>query len=179
MARSRALRFKDLFDASKLEAKRLQLKRHPVALGALVKAVIERSPDVAARTMFRQAAGSDFWVLADRGRIGQGLSNLLGNAVKYGEADAPIEVELNLSAEHAVVVVKNRGRGIPTAELPELFQRFRRTKDAQEGAVAGSGLGLYIAREFIVAHEGRMWAVSIPGETTSFHFTLPLTSEPA
>lgn len=170
---------RDLLDASKLEARRLQLSRRRVLFAALVKEVIERIPDVASRTLFNQAAGSEPWVLVDSGRIEQVLTNLLSNAVKYGEPDAPIEVTLNLAAEQAEIAVKNRGPGIPAAELPHLFQRFRRTKDAQESKVAGSGLGLYIARELIEAHGGRMWAESIPGGTTSFHFTVPLAPAPA
>jgi len=72
------------------------------------------------------------------------------------------------------IVVTNRGQGITAEELPHLFLRFARTPRAQAGPKLGLGLGLYIAKGLVEAHGGRIWAESIPEQTTSFHVTLPL-----
>lgn len=165
---------KDLFDASKVEARRLQLNRRPLALGAVAKLIAERDPNIAPRIRFHQAVDKEVLVLADRGRIEQVLTNLLSNSVKYGASDTPIEVRVTLSGENVAIEVKNRGPGISAAELPHLFERFWRAEGAKKSAVSGTGLGLYIAKGLIEAHGGRMWAESIPGETTSFHLSLPI-----
>jgi signal transduction histidine kinase len=74
------------------------------------------------------------------------------------------------------VAVRNSGPGIAPGELPLLFQRFYRTREAQAGRRPGVGLGLYIAKGLVEAHGGRIWAESIPGKITTFHVTLPVAS---
>ena len=76
------------------------------------------------------------------------------------------------------VAVTNTGAGIPAAELPHLFQRFRRVNDPAHGAIKGIGLGLYIVQQLVEAHGGKIQAESTPGQTTTFRFTLPC-SQPA
>ena len=71
-------------------------------------------------------------------------------------------------------MVTNEGPGIPAEEMPRLFSRFGRTDGAHARRTPGIGLGLYIARGLVEAHGGRIWAESVPGESTSFHFTLPM-----
>jgi signal transduction histidine kinase len=70
------------------------------------------------------------------------------------------------------VAVTNRGRGIPADQLPGLFSRFRRTRDARASGTPGTGLGLYIAQGLVEAHGGRIWVESTPGESTTFHFVV-------
>jgi signal transduction histidine kinase len=70
------------------------------------------------------------------------------------------------------VTVTNRGPGISADDLPGLFSRFGRTRDARASRVPGTGLGLYIAQGLIQAHGGRLWVESTPGETTTFHFVV-------
>jgi signal transduction histidine kinase len=72
------------------------------------------------------------------------------------------------------VGVSNSGPGIAPDELPRLFERFYRTREARAGERTGIGLGLYITRGLIEAHGGRIWAESIPGQVTTFRFTLPV-----
>jgi signal transduction histidine kinase len=85
-------------------------------------------------------------------------------------------VRVNLSGENVAIEVKNQGPGISAEELPHLFERFWRAEGAKKSTVSGTGLGLYIAHGLIEAHGGRIWAESIPGETTSFHLNLPIFS---
>ena len=106
-------------------------------------------------------------------RMGQVLGNLISNAVKYGDAGSDIMVCLEQRGTDIDIAVENRGAGIPPEDIEHLFHRFTRTAKARRSAVRGLGVGLYIARELVVAHEGRIWVESTPGETTTFHVDLP------
>jgi PAS domain S-box-containing protein len=164
----------DLLDLSLLEARRLTLDRHWVKPQALVSEAVERLAHLTAgrRVNIRKDEGlPDIFV--DQLRIGQVLGNLISNAVKYGDPGSAIDVRLELHGTDVDIAVENRGPGIPAEELEHLFERFMRTAKARRSGVRGLGVGLYIARELVVAHRGRIWVESTPGETTTFHVTLP------
>ena len=72
----------------------------------------------------------------------------------------------------------NHGAGIAPDELPFLFGKFARAHDARRTRAPGLGLGLYIAKGLVEAHGGRIWAESVPGDTTRFHFTMPRELSP-
>ena len=112
-------------------------------------------------------------VYVDPMRIGQVLGNLVSNAVKYGEKNSEILVQLCRQKGQVEVSVTNQGKGIDPQDMPKIFGRFARSKSAPNWGVRGLGLGLYIANGVIKAHGGRMWAESTPGKTTTFHVTLP------
>lgn len=169
----------DLLDVSRIDARRLALQRSEVDLVPLLMDVIERMPEIA-RSRARLAIHDSrqrVLVHADAGRVEQVLGNLLSNAVKYGTAGTEIEVALAVRDGQAQISVSNQGRGIAADDLPRIFERFHRTREAQ-GTTQGIGLGLYIARGLVEAHGGRIWADSTPGGTTTFHFTLPV-AQPA
>jgi PAS domain S-box-containing protein len=166
----------DLLDASRIEAKRLTVEPRLTDLGAVLEAAVEGHREATEGYPIRVAMpkGSGQWfAYLDTDRVHQVLGNLLSNAVKYGERGSEICVECRERGEELEVIVSNRGRGIPPEELPRLFSRFGRSRDAHSDRIPGLGLGLYIARGLIEAQGGRMWAESVPGASTSFHFTLP------
>jgi signal transduction histidine kinase len=74
------------------------------------------------------------------------------------------------------VAVTNEGAGIPAADRERVFSRFYRSEAARASRTPGLGLGLYVSREIIRAHGGRMWVESIPDKTTTFSFTLPISN---
>jgi signal transduction histidine kinase len=115
-------------------------------------------------------------VFVDQMRIGQVLGNLISNAAKYGDPGTDIDVCLEEHGTEVDIAVENRGPGIPPEEIEHLFNRFTRTAQARNSHVRGLGVGLYIARELVVAHQGRIWVESTPGETTTFHVSLPSRS---
>jgi signal transduction histidine kinase len=93
--------------------------------------------------------------------------------VKYGSAGTPIVLDVAVVDDEVVVAVTNEGGGISEGELPLLFRRFQRASGAKSAKIKGTGLGLYITRELVEAHGGRITVASTPGERTTFRFTLP------
>jgi signal transduction histidine kinase len=112
-------------------------------------------------------------VLCDPVRVVQCLSNLLSNAVKYSPADSPIHIEINETDSLASVSVTDSGRGIPSAEMERVFERFHRVDDAFTMQTSGSGLGLYIARELARAMGGDITLVSQLGHGSTATLSLP------
>ncbi len=167
----------DLLDISRIEAHRLSLERRPVDLPALVRSVVDRSAEITrGHAVTVEVRDAIPLVDADPGRIEQVLGNLLSNAAKYGDAGTTIGVAIETCVAGARVAVENRGHGIPQGDVHDLFKRFSRTRAARGGRVTGIGLGLYIAKALVEAHGGTVDVESIPDETTTFRFTLPLRS---
>jgi signal transduction histidine kinase len=166
----------DLMDASQLETKRLKVTPQRLDIGQLVRNAVGRVPDATTRTEIRTPANSRLFVKGDAQRLEQVLTNLLSNALKYSTPDSSIRIDVRENKMNAAVEISiaNRGPGIPSHELASVFERFVRLSGATRSGTRGSGLGLYIAKGLIEAHGGRIWAESVPGETTTFHFTIPL-----
>ena len=164
----------DLLDLSLLEARRLELQRRWVNPRTCVTEAIGRIAHLTSGRRVRFVQEHDVAdVFADPMRIGQVLGNLISNAVKYGDPGTDVEVRLEDRDTEIEISVTNQGRGISTEEMPRLFGRFMRTNAARGSKVPGLGVGLYIARELVEAHNGRIWAESTPGKSTTFHVALP------
>jgi sigma-B regulation protein RsbU (phosphoserine phosphatase) len=116
----------------------------------------------------------DVPVICDRVRIGQLLSNLLGNALTHGAKDQPVRVDATVALGELTIAVSNAGDPIPDDALPRLFQPFFRGHDRVR---QGLGLGLHIASEIARAHGGTLVARSDPVATT-FIFTMPFAADP-
>lgn len=168
----------DLLDVSRLEAGRLDLQRQRVDLPALVHQVVERTAEVTRGHPVRVSVLGDVPpVEADPGRIEQVLGNLLSNAAKYGYPEKEILVEVERHEGEVKMAVTNQGLGIAREDLPGVFDRFHRTRQAEAGPVGGLGLGLFLAKGLVEAHGGRIWVESTPGESTTFRFTLSPAGE--
>ena len=163
----------ELLDISRLETGRLHLHRQMVDIPALVDNVVTKVrmeyPSLDARVV---AASDVPQVYADPDKLTQVLTNLVENACKYASP-----VGLTITAEvgdgEVAVSVADRGEGIPSADLPKVFDKFFR-RDL--GRPTGSGLGLWISRGLVQVHGGKLTASSAPGEGTTFRFTVPLYS---
>lgn len=114
-------------------------------------------------------------VFCDSGRMGQLLSNLLGNAVTHGSRDHPIEVLASTQGSHIVLSVANQGPEIQDTLMPLLFQPF--TRSAGGGRGEGLGLGLYIASQIVTGHNGTLSVTSTPEAGTRFVAHFPCTLE--
>jgi PAS domain S-box-containing protein len=110
-------------------------------------------------------------VMADRERIQQALSNLVGNAIKFSPAGSTIVVGARGESDDVIISVLDRGRGIAAEHLPRVFDRYWQSSRTDR---QGAGLGLAIAKGIVEAHGGRIWIESNPGEGTTASFSLPL-----
>ena len=115
-------------------------------------------------------------VRADPTRLKQVLNNLLSNAIKYSPQGGPIEVRLRANApdDTAIIYVRDHGIGIDPDDVPRLFDRFSRIQRKETVAIAGSGLGLYIAHQIVEAHGGRLKLQPAPGKGTIAEVSVPL-----
>ncbi|HWC61054.1 MAG TPA: ATP-binding protein, partial [Verrucomicrobiae bacterium] len=115
---------------------------------------------------------------ADSDRLQQVLSNLIGNAIKYGRAGGHVGVSGHLLNGNAIeLCVKDDGPGIPAEALERVFERFYRVDKARSREQGGTGLGLSIVKHIVQSHGGKVWARSELGSGASFYFTLPAKQE--
>jgi signal transduction histidine kinase len=164
----------DLLDVAAIEAGRLSFDPAEVALSDVVQDVLAGVSGMAAEKEMevRASIPADLpaaW--ADRERIHQVLSNLVGNAIKFTPHGGRIIVAAAAEDGGARVSVADTGPGIPPEHLPHVFDRFWQARSTRR---AGAGLGLAIARGIVEAHGGAIGVESAPGRGTTFHFTLPL-----
>lgn len=115
----------------------------------------------------------------DEGRIAQVLSNLIGNAIQYGGGDAPVTVQVTATERDLVIGVHNRGEAIAPDKLPSIFDPMVRIAASVNSATSdytertSLGIGLYISREIVHAHGGRISLASTPADGTTFTLTMP------
>jgi len=113
-------------------------------------------------------------VQADTTRIGQVITNLLSNALKYSSAAAPVKATLYQKEQQLEISVSDHGIGIPTDKLRRVFDRFYRVDSLPKGKYEGLGLGLFIAAEIVRKHQGHIWAESEEGKGSVFYFSIPV-----
>ncbi|HEY8730615.1 MAG TPA: ATP-binding protein [Candidatus Limnocylindria bacterium] len=165
----------DLLDASRIEEGKLEVRREPIDVSALVRLVADRSRPEKDRLVID--AGERLTGSFDRRRIEQLVDNLIENALKYSGPDNPVEVRAWHDADLVRISVRDHGIGIPAADLPHVFERFRRAGNVDARRYAGIGLGLYICRGIAKEHGGRIWVESTVGQGSTFHVALPDAGE--
>jgi signal transduction histidine kinase len=111
---------------------------------------------------------------ADADRMRQVLDNLLSNALKYSPDERPVEVGVWVREKQVVTSFRDYGIGVPKEEIPRLFDRFHRARNVSSRYYGGLGLGLYIARAIIEAHDGTIEVWSAEGEGSRFSVVLPI-----
>ena len=163
----------DLVEVISLESGGPGLERAPLSVAVTLGSVAEmfrpiaEQQEVALRV--EHPAGLPP-VHADRARILQVFSNLVGNAMRYTPAGGSVTLAASAESGGVRFTVADTGTGIDPEHLPHLFDRYWQ---AQRGPGRGLGLGLAIVRGIVEAHGGRIWVQSRPGQGSTFHFTLP------
>ena len=115
---------------------------------------------------------------ADADRIIQTLTNLIGNAVKFSPRGRTVQISSRRRSDDILFTVSDSGRGIPPDRLESIFGRFQQVDSSDSRQSGGTGLGLAICRSIVEHHGGRIWALSTPGEGSTFSFTLPAAPDP-
>jgi signal transduction histidine kinase len=166
---------RDVLDTSVAEAGGLSYAWDLVDLQHAVEAAVTAAHDVRPDRTITFAGGEEAaWVRADPDRIQQVLMNLLDNAAANSPSDAPIEVTVRTMAGEVEVAVADHGPGLADADRERVFEKFVRGRST----VRGTGLGLYLAREILAAHHGRIWVESEGGTGATFRFVLPMVPAP-
>ena len=165
----------NLLELSKLDSGLVQLDLRAEDLRGVVESAVQQAEPVAARKGVQLTLSLPPEPVRqphDPPRVGQVLTNLIGNAIKFTSRGGRVHVELVPSAEGARIAVSDSGVGIPADELPHVFERFWRGAGTRERG-SGSGLGLSIVKSIVDMHDGRIQVVSTPGVGTQFTVVLP------
>jgi nitrogen-specific signal transduction histidine kinase len=168
----------EILDITKIESKTLKLNKEIVDVNEIIvygmKDLLSNPAIAEGKVSLTYEPGKvDIFVEADRDRLGQVISNLLNNSIKFtAEGNISISVQKSLDADEVVVSIKDTGCGIDPEILPRLFSKFVTKSDA-----GGTGLGLFISKSIVEAHRGRIWAENNQGEAgATFTFSLPASS---
>ncbi len=169
----------DMLDMTRIRAHDgLPVDPKPVDLGSICEQVVMELEYSHPEHTLRFNARGDAHGTWDPGRMGQLLSNLIGNAVDYSPPEEPVQVELRGEKKAVVLEVNNRGIPIPPELLPVIFDPFRRGEQRQEDLrrTKGLGLGLFIVKAIVDAHGVSIQVTSTQEEGTTFRVTLPRSS---
>lgn len=175
----------DLLEVSRLEYGRLDLKRRYQDLLAPLTEIVNKCITITDRhhlcfKLEGLVPGEQLTGWFDLLRIEQIVRNLLSNAVKYSATGSAIEVGARPHrdslgrAQEVQIWVKDEGIGIASHDLPHIFERFYRASSLDTSSVSGFGIGLYLTRQLVKKHEGRIWVESKVGQGSTFFVVLPL-----
>ncbi len=168
----------DLEELSRVEGGAYSLKRKLISMEALINSVVQRLKwqfEEKGVRLTVNATENLPLAKADEDRIGQVLINLLGNALQYTPEGGEVRIAVTKQYKEIQVMVQDTGIGIPPEHLDKIFTRFYRVDKSRSRAHGGSGIGLTIAKHWVEAHGGRIWAQSEgEGKGSVFTFTLPL-----
>ena len=167
----------DLLDLSRLESGMATLSLESCELGGFRAPLMNLFGPVFddAKLIFDWEVPDDLPpVLVDKRLLEHAFANLIDNAIKYTSPGGKITVSAGTSESEVIVHTRDTGVGIPSDMLPRIFERFYRVDKARSSEVRGTGLGLAIAKHILLQHDGRIWAESVLGEGSVFHFALPV-----
>lgn len=163
----------DTLTITKMESGQLSYYFKLVNIEALVKEAVSMVKFSSRHQLEHNIEIDASFVKGDQSKLRQVLMNLVSNAVKYSPRGGKIEISaVNYDDDEILLSVRDEGMGIPENQLEKLFQKFSRVDSTEVSNIKGSGLGLWISREIIKAHGGKIWVVSEEGVGSTFMFTL-------
>jgi signal transduction histidine kinase len=164
----------DFLDVQAIEQDRLLLSREPFSVGDLLAEQVETFSGQSQKHRLELTPSDEPAVaFGDRARIAQVIANLLSNAIKYSPEGGLVAVSASCTAGFVLVAVTDEGLGIPLAEQEHVFEKFFRVQRSASQRLGGTGLGLALAHEIVMAHGGNMGFESTEGVGSRFWFTLP------
>jgi PAS domain S-box-containing protein len=166
----------DLLDTTKIESGKLQMTKERFVFDDLVQEIAEELQRTTDKHTITIKNKTKTIVYADRERLGQVLTNLISNAIKYSPHAKQIIISQSATPQHIRLCVKDFGVGIPKNKIPKLFNRFYRVNGPNNNTFPGLGLGLYISSEIIKRLGGKIWVESTLGKGSSFCFQLPVNA---
>ena len=179
--------FQDLLDVSKSEDGRMTNIPRVVDVVPFTQTIVEglnqKAIDKGLQLKFIPGEGNGtergikkvmpvYYVNLDNDHIREVLNNLIENAIKY-TPQGTVSVDISGTEDKVVVSIKDTGLGIPTEDIPHLFQKFYRVENMDRQSIGGTGLGLYLCRRLVEAMQGRLWVESVFGSGSTFFVELP------
>ena len=168
----------EMLDLSRIENNKLDLKLEKFSINEMVNQTIQdinftnRQLDLSVMHDYRCQ------VIADKDRLGQVLINFVTNAVKYSSTKEEVTIRISKGLPGEVAVsVKDKGIGIAQEDLVKIFQRFYRSAKINQETYSGFGIGLFLAKEIVERHKGRVRVESVLGEGSVFTFSIPCLVE--
>jgi signal transduction histidine kinase len=169
----------DILDVARIEAGQLNCVMRPVSVNRVVKDAADSIRDNLRKdvNLEIQLLEQDVEIGLDHDRIAQVLTNILGNAAKFTKK-GKIKIETSRASDNSLIEIRisDTGGGIPEEILPRLFEKFA-TKDVGASAKQGTGLGLYISKAIVKAHNGKISAFNNPEGGSTFVISLPIEQE--
>lgn len=168
----------NILDSTRLQSGILRMEFQPLRIDTMLKDLSLRARSFDENINIEvNLETAPLIVQADPTRLVQVFDNLLSNAVKYAP-DSTVNVTLSMQDDHVHIEFSDQGPGIRAEDLPNIFTRFYRVPN-QNKSIRGTGLGLFICRRIINAHQGEITAESKFGEGTTFHIYLPIMNDNA
>ena len=175
-SRNNALRLQkmitELYESTKVNSGYLKLEIREFNFAEAVKEAIEIAEGLKPSYHAEVNGNADISVKGDRFRLIQVLTNYLSNGIKYSKGNASVILNIGHDEKSLTVSVRDEGLGISREQLPYVFDRFFQVEKTRN--IEGIGLGLYLCRQIIHAHKGRVWAESEEGKGSVFYFSIPL-----
>jgi two-component system sensor histidine kinase VicK len=163
----------DFLNLSRLEEGKMSLNVSDFSLTGLMEEVLNDTLTLSTTHQITYDPCQEVTISGDREKLGQVLTNLVGNAIKYSPEGTAITMQCKLNNGQVEFSVTDQGYGISQADQSRLFERFYRVNDGRQGHVTGFGIGLYLVSEILKLHGGEISVKSEPGAGSTFAFILP------
>jgi two-component system CheB/CheR fusion protein len=164
----------DLLDFTRIEGGNLKFREEEYNMNELITEIVEDMQRTSSQHKIEKKLGKTVKLTGDRYRIGQVITNLISNAIKYSPKAKKIIVRSKVENKNVIVSVQDFGIGIEQHIMGKVFDRFFRIAQTSLNTFPGLGLGLYIASEFVKRQGGKISVKSVKGKGSTFSFSLPL-----
>jgi signal transduction histidine kinase len=163
----------DLLDVTKINSGKIQFNKTRFNFNSAVQECVQDLQHTTHKHLLVMDFKEAGEVFTDKDRIGQVITNLISNAIKYSPQSDRIIISTELENNEVIVCVQDFGIGIAEDKKERVFEQFYRVSGSKQHTFPGLGLGLYISNEIIRREGGRMWVNSVEGKGSTFCFSLP------
>jgi PAS domain S-box-containing protein len=170
----------DLLESSYIESGKINLTINPVSMENIVSEVVSEAAGKGAAKQIMIKVNRQHrlpLVLADETRLHQILLNLVDNAIKYSNSETDVRIDFKVQDDELITIITDHGVGISSSQIERLFTKFGRIYNPMSVQAGGTGLGLYIVKNLVESHGGRIWVTSREGKGSKFHFSLPIAKQ--
>lgn len=164
----------NLLNITKIQSGQMEFTEKEFDFDTMVHEIVDVLQHTSAKHKLVVVGKSNKKILGDEDRIGQVFSNLISNAIKYSPNSDKVVITLTSKRNYVGVSIQDFGIGMDKHHLNKIFNRFYRVSGSTDKTFPGLGIGLYISKEIINRHQGKLWAESIPGKGSTFYITLPV-----